>query len=87
LFLAPAPQTSEVGDSLVRNPNGSYWLLQRLGIEVRIVPRFRDGAHVDDEVHACFLQKPDELAQGPVRMADCVKLGQGGSQSAADLPV
>ena len=86
LVLAPAPQTSEFGDSLVRDPDGSQWLLQRIRIELRIVPRFRDGAHVDDLVHACFLQKLDELAQGPVRMADREKLGQGVSQD-GDLPV
>ncbi len=59
--LLPVTQAAERRHVPVADPGAFERVRDRFGVELRIVPRLRDGAHVGGELHAHLFEKADEL--------------------------
>jgi hypothetical protein len=63
-------QPSQPGHVAIVNSRAAKSRRQRAAIELRVVPRARDRAHVDQALHSVGRQQTDELSNRSGRMPD-----------------
>jgi hypothetical protein len=49
---------------------------QEIRVELRVVPRARDGAHIRYSTHAMYQQQVDEFFDRSRGVADCQPIGE-----------
>lgn len=67
---ASAAQAAEFEQMRVRNARAAKGLRKRVAIELRIVARARDGAHVDQALNIVRFEKREKFLHGAIGMAD-----------------
>lgn len=68
--VAPCMSQTAKGRHMdVLNPGSVKGHWQLILVELRVVPRARDGPYIDQPLNAVSLKKSDEVIQGPCRVA------------------